>query len=54
MSSRLSAAKKARGAANFTAYLEDGSKFWEVNVDDDKLVVRFGKIGALGQSRTKK
>lgn len=26
------------------------AKFWEVEVDDSTLVVRFGKIGATGQT----
>lgn len=29
------------------------SKFWEVNVEDSTLVVRFGKIGASGQTTRK-
>lgn len=29
------------------------AKFWEVEVDGSTLVVRFGKIGALGQTTRK-
>ena len=29
------------------------SKFWEVNVDGSTLTVRFGKIGATGQTTVK-
>ena len=30
------------------------SKFWEVEVQDNLVVVHFGRIGTKGQSRTKK
>jgi predicted DNA-binding WGR domain protein len=35
-------------------YVGDGSsKFWEVSTDGDKLIVRFGRIGTDGQTKTK-
>lgn len=29
----------------------DASKFWEVTVESSSMIVRFGKIGANGQSK---
>jgi predicted DNA-binding WGR domain protein len=32
---------------------EQAAKFWEVAVTDNKLIVRFGKIGTTGQTKVK-
>jgi predicted DNA-binding WGR domain protein len=33
--------------------VSSSSKFWEVSVDDSQMTVRFGKIGATGQTTVK-
>jgi DNA ligase-1 len=32
---------------------DKSSKFWEISVSDKEVAVRFGRIGASGQSQTK-
>jgi predicted DNA-binding WGR domain protein len=31
----------------------DSAKFWEVSVDETDLTIRFGKLGANGQTKVK-
>jgi len=48
------APRTGRGSTRYFEFISPASqKFWEVSVDDATLTVRFGRIGANGQSQTK-